>query len=115
MTFEEYVFNYIKNSVGYDLKTTVKDDSISLDLEDGNDVNRFVRESTFLLVMRFKGKRTSAQASEAVKRAFRNLGKENYVMGSNLISEHSSIEGEPSFWEYGVTVLVRHRNRDNWS
>lgn len=114
MTIEQFISLWLANKLQRQIKTTVTENEISVTLDDAEDVNKFIRESTFAIVVQFESKKDAAETSMAVQEAFKSLSNENYIMGASVLTEQANPEELPRVWEYYVAVKVRHRRRTSW-
>ena len=114
MTFEQWLSEWLANKLQRDIKTVITPESISVELQDTVDSNKWMRDGVFGIYCRYTRKQEAAQVSQQIQRALEDLTTENYINAVNIETEQAERTLLPSTWDYTIGVRIRHRRRFEW-
>lgn len=114
MTLEEALHKWLANVLDRKIATVKGSSSVSCNLADLTQLNKWMTESIFSIDCTFESKRESAEMTREIVQAFDNLKVNNGINGSLIETITAERVKNPSQWEYSIIVRIRHRSWFEW-
>lgn len=113
-TIEQWVFQKLTQKLGKDPAVVRTEAEFAVTLKGGQDIDKFVKVSDFLVEVLWLSKTDADDLSMQVQEALRSLADENFILQSSLRNESAERSGDTALWSYLAIVQLRHRRRNEW-
>lgn len=112
-TLEQAFFEFMADRTDHSV-SALPVSEIQIAQTDRNEVNRWIEETSFLILCAFGSKMDSARTSWTMQRIAKDFANIDGVMQVFIDGEGVDRTGLDPKWEYALTVTVRHRVKDSW-
>lgn len=113
-TIEQWVFEKLAQKLGTEPAVVRTEAAFSVMLKGGQDVDKFVKVSDFLVEVVYLSKTEADDLAAAVQDALHELVNENFILQVSLRNESADRPADRDVWSYVAIVQLRHRRRDEW-
>lgn len=114
MTLEEALSKWLEAVLEREISTVKGSSSVSSELIDLTQMNKWLTESIFSINCTFESKRESAEMTRDIVSRFSTLISNNGINSAFIETVTASRVKNPSQWEYEIVVRIRHRSWFEW-
>lgn len=112
-TIEQWVFDKLEQKLGVQPAVVKTEAEFSVTLKGGQDIDRFIKVSDFLVEALWLSKTAADDLQAEVQDALLSLADENFILQASIRNE-SADRSSDGLWSYVAIVQLRHRKRSEW-